>query len=150
VGNSKSTAAGVISNSAQRKDGKTIYFQTTCPPPASAGAVIDVSEMSSLYLQMDVYKTNGSQPTNKLTSDDPETSDHLYIGNPDIQDGKMLRVEQKKIVDIFTAVPCGKTSKQAWEDGGSDDGMAEHADFSYYVTGKCDFNKRPSETVLTQ
>ncbi|MHA6644240.1 pilus assembly protein TadG-related protein [Mesorhizobium sp. A623] len=150
VSDTNNAPAGVITNDAQRKDGKKIYFQTTCPPPSNEGAVIDVSQMNSLYLQMDVYKTNGLQPTNKLKSDDPETSDHLYIGNPDIQDGKMLQVEQKKVVDIFTAVPCGKTSKQAWEDGGSDDDMAEHADFSYFVTGKCDFNKRPSETVLTQ
>ncbi|HTN64093.1 MAG TPA: TadE/TadG family type IV pilus assembly protein, partial [Devosia sp.] len=33
VGDSKSTKPGVISNEAQRKDGKKIYFQTTCPPP---------------------------------------------------------------------------------------------------------------------
>ena len=60
-------------------------------------------------------------------------------------------VASGKIVDIFTAVPCGETSNQAWEDGGSRvPEPISDADFFYSVTGKCDLNQRPSDSLLTQ
>ena len=63
-----------------------------------------------------------------------------------------VEVTGNAIVDIFAAVPCGETSDQAWEDGGNNPPLPDvtNADFFYSVMGKCDFNRRPSETLLTQ
>jgi Flp pilus assembly protein TadG len=118
-------------------------YLTTCTntmyPANGAGAVIDVSQMDVLYLQMDV--PSAQQP--KLKSNDANTSNRLYIDGVEVANGKL--------VDIFTAVPCGQPSKQAWEDGGTTvPAPVSNADFFYTVTGKCDFNQRPSQTVLTQ
>ncbi|MER8712588.1 TadE/TadG family type IV pilus assembly protein [Mesorhizobium sp. M1295] len=118
-------------------------YATTCVstmyPATSAGAVIDVSQMDQLYLRMDVPSGNPSV----LKSNDPATSNRLYADGVEIANGET--------VDIFTLVPCGQSSKQAWEDGGNPVPAAiSNADFFYTVTGKCAFNKRPSETVLTQ
>ena len=45
----------------------------------------------------------------------------------------------------------GQTGYQAWEDGGNAVPAAvSNADFFYTVQGKCDYNQRPSDTVLTQ
>ncbi|BCG69723.1 hypothetical protein MesoLj113a_08810 [Mesorhizobium sp. 113-1-2] len=128
--------------------GKTIYFQTTCAttnvPATGSGAVVDVSQMGQLYLQMDVPSGN---PT-VLKSNDPATSDRLYIGTSATV---MPEVAVGQIVDIFSAVPCGATGYQAWEDGGNPvPADVSNADFFYNVTGKCDFNQRPSLTALTQ
>lgn len=122
---------------------KVIYFKITCSttnyPATGAGAVIDVSQMDKLYLQMDVPSGN---PT-VLKSNDPNTSDRLYIDSVEVTKGQT--------VDIFTAVPCGQPSTQAWEDGGNAvPADVSNADFFYTVTGKCAFNQRASETVLTQ
>ena len=122
----------------------TTYSCATTPTNGS-GAVVDVSQMSSLYLEMDV--PSSSKPV--LKSNDPTTSNYLFIGATDT-----TAVEQPlgQAIDSFTAVPCGQTSTQAWEDGGSlplPEPVAD-ADFFYTVTGKCDFNQRPSQTVLTQ
>lgn len=122
------------------------YYLTTCAttPSNGLGAVIDVSQMGVLALEMDV--PSGS-PT-VLRTDNTNTSDRLYLGT-DSQHAN--EAPAGKIVDIFSAVPCGQTSWQAWEDGGSPTpGTAKDADFSYYVSGKCDFDQRPSNTVLTQ
>ncbi|TIL44473.1 MAG: hypothetical protein E5Y87_02145, partial [Mesorhizobium sp.] len=118
-------------------------YLTTCTnnmtPANGAGAVIDVSLMDVLYLQMDVP----SAQTPKLKSNDANTSNRLYIDGVEVANGQL--------VDIFTAVPCGQPSKQAWEDGGTTvPAPVSNADFFYTVTGKCDFNQRPSQTVLTQ
>lgn len=131
--------------------GSPLYFSTTCDsqlqPGYEKGALIKVDQMDSLYLEMKV--TSGSSGLFK--SNDPATSDRLYIGNPDIQDGRMIEVQKGKVVDIFTAVPCGKTSNQAWEDGGNAvPADVSNADFFYNVTGKCGFSDRPSTTLLTQ
>lgn len=122
--------------------GNTKYV-TTCTntmyPANGAGAVVDVSLMDVLYLQMDVP----SAQRTVLKSNDPNTSNRLYIDGVEVANGKT--------VDIFTAVPCGQPSKQAWEDGGNAvPAPVSNADFFYTVTGKCDFNQRPSQTVLTQ
>ena len=104
-----------------------------------AGAPIDVSQMNGLHLQMDV-------PSGKpkvLKSDDPKTSDRLYIDGVEVKSGRT--------VDIFTAVPCGQTSEQAWEDGGSKvPGPVKEADFFYSVTGKCNYSQRIAETRFTR
>ncbi|MEO5757692.1 MAG: pilus assembly protein TadG-related protein [Mesorhizobium sp.] len=111
----------------------------TMYPANGAGAVIDVSQMGGLYLQMDV--PSGSPKV--LKSSDPLTSNRLYVGDVEVDSGKP--------VDIFTSVPCGENSTQAWEDGGNTvPAPVANADFFYTVTGKCAFNQRPSETVLTQ
>ncbi|MER9406090.1 hypothetical protein NKI36_18845 [Mesorhizobium caraganae] len=123
-------------------------YVTTCVdtmfPANGAGAVIDVSLMSSLYLQMDV-------PSGKpkvLKSNDPTTSNRLYVGPSTTN---MPEVATGTTVDIFTAVPCGQTGYQAWEDGGNAvPAPVTNADFFYTVQGKCDYNQRPSDTVLTQ
>ncbi len=113
-------------------------------PANGAGAVVDVSQMSSLYLEMDV--PSGNPKT--LKSNDPATSNRLYIGTSATN---MPEVPTGQIVDIFTAVPCGQTAYQAWEDGGNAvPAPVSNADFFYTVAGKCDFDQRPSETVLTQ
>lgn len=121
-------------------------YQTTCAttPSNGSGAVIDVSQMDSLYLEMDV--PSGSPRV--LKSNDPTTSNRLFIGPTEATAGEIAKGQT---VDIFTVVPCGQTSTQAWEDGGSrvPEPIA-NADFFYTVTGKCDFNQRPSQTVLTQ
>jgi Flp pilus assembly protein TadG len=127
---------------------KTIYFNTTCAntfyPASGAGAVIDVSQMDDLYLQMNVPSGN---PT-VLKSNDPNTSNRLYMG---ASQTVMPEVATGQTVNIFTAVPCGQTSYQAWEDGGNAvPADVSNADFFYNVQGKCDYNQRPSETVLTQ
>ncbi|CAH2398748.1 TadE/TadG family type IV pilus assembly protein [Mesorhizobium ventifaucium] len=118
-------------------------YLTTCTntmyPANGAGAVIDVSLMDSLFLQMDVPS---AQPA-RLKSNDASTSNRLYIDGVEVVNGEK--------VDIFTAVPCGQSSQQAWEDGGNPvPAPVSNADFFYTVTGKCDFNQRPSQTVLTQ
>ncbi|PZN58734.1 MAG: hypothetical protein DIU65_02340 [Proteobacteria bacterium] len=115
---------------------------TTCTtdPPGGEGALIDVSQMNELYLQMDVPSGNPK----KLKSNDPSTSNRMYI------DGKQSPIN--KTVDIFSAVPCGESSTQAWEDGGTNPPSPDvkQADFFYTVTGKCNFSQRPSEVVLTK
>lgn len=104
------------------------------------GAPVDVSGMNDLYLQMEV--TTGTKAT--YASNDPAKSNRLFI------DGK--QVQKNQTVDIFTAVPCGQTSSQAWEDGGTaeKDMTLAGADFFYNVTGKCDFSKRMTSTSLVQ
>ncbi|MER8752118.1 pilus assembly protein [Mesorhizobium sp. M1050] len=157
--------AGVYRSTAVAKSGNTsgstIYFKTTCATTNSAGntsgATINVSTMDQLYLQMDVP----SGPVNPLKSNNADTSNRLYLGagystaaQRDLDPSKYLPVEVKgnTVVDIFGAVPCSQTSDQAWEDGGNNPPLPDvtNADFFYSVTGKCDFNKRPSNTVLTQ
>ncbi|WFP76952.1 TadE/TadG family type IV pilus assembly protein [Mesorhizobium sp. WSM4906] len=123
-------------------------YVTTCAntfyPANSTGAVIDVSQMDKLYLEMKVPSGN---PTT-LRSDDAATSNRLYIGTSATN---MPEVATGQTVDIFTAVPCGETGYQAWEDGGNPvPADVSNADFFYTTTGKCDFNRRPSETMLTQ
>ncbi|MGB3644285.1 MAG: pilus assembly protein TadG-related protein [Mesorhizobium sp.] len=143
----KATAGVYISSGFDKNDPNKpmVYFSTTCP--ATTGASVDVSSMNDLYLQMDVPSANPS----KLKSNDPNTSDRLYIGVPSINNGQMIEVAKGKTVDIFTAVPCEQTSNQAWEDGGNPvPADVSNADFFYSVTGKCDFNKRPSVTSLVQ
>jgi hypothetical protein len=94
--------------------------------------------MNTLYLRMDV--TSGTKKT--FRSDDQTTSEHLYI------DGTEVAKNTK--VDIFSAVPCGQESKQAWEDGGSSlPGPVEQADFFYKVTGKCDYSQKTTGMRLT-
>jgi hypothetical protein len=109
-------------------------------PANSDGANIDVSQMNQLYLQMDVP----SGDPNKLKTNDPSTSNRMYI------DGKQSAAN--KTVDIFSAVPCGESSTQAWEDGGTNPPSPDvnQADFFYTVTGKCNFSQRPSEVALTR
>ena len=128
--------------------GKTIYFQTTCAttnvPATGAGAVVDVSQMGALSLQMDV--TTGTKATFK--SNDPNTSDYLYLGTTPTP---LTEVAAGQTIDIFTVVPCSQTSYQAWEDGGTTlPADYTNADFFYNVTGKCAYNQRPSLTALTQ
>ncbi|UCI08107.1 TadE/TadG family type IV pilus assembly protein [Mesorhizobium sp. B1-1-8] len=127
-------------------------YVTTCAdtfyPANGAGAVIDVSQMDQLYLEMDVPSGNPKV----LKSNDPSTSDRLYIG---VSQSTMPEVAVGQTVNIFTAVPCGQTGYQAWEDGGSAVPTSAsvgttQADFFYTVQGKCNYNQRPSETVLTQ
>jgi len=124
--------------------GTTYSCADTFYPANGAGAVIDVSQMDQLYLEMDVPSGNPKV----LKSNDPTTSNRLFIGT---SSANMPEVATGQTVDIFTAVPCGQTGYQAWEDGGS--AVPEpvtDADFFYTVQGKCDYNQRPSETVLTQ
>ncbi|KUM23928.1 hypothetical protein AU467_32310 [Mesorhizobium loti] len=142
--------AGSIPGTTKDKsnNNKTIYFLTTCAtttyPASGAGASIDVSQMDQLYLQMDV--PSGNPKT--LQSNDAATSNRLYIGASGTD---MPEVATGEKVDIFTAVPCGQTSYQAWEDGGNAvPAPVSNADFFYTVTGKCAFNQRPSETVMMQ
>jgi Flp pilus assembly protein TadG len=123
-------------------------YVTTCVdtmyPSNGAGAVIDVSQMNALYLQMDVPSGNPKV----LKSDDPVTSNRLYMGPSTTN---MPEVATGTTVNIFTAVPCGQTGYQAWEDGGNAvPAPVSNADFFYTVMGKCDYSQRPSETVLTQ
>ena len=123
-------------------------YVTTCTdtfyPANGTGAVIDVSQMDKLYLEMKVPSGN---PTT-LRSDDPATSNRLYIG---ASATSMPEVATGQTVNIFTAVPCGQTGYQAWEDGGNAvPADVSNADFFYATTGKCDYNQRPSDTVLTQ
>lgn len=139
--------AGSIPGTAT-SNGKTIYFNTSCAntffPANSAGAVIDVSQMDQLYLEMDVPSGNPSV----LKSNDSSTSNRLYMG---VSQTDMPEVATGQTVNIFTAVPCGQTSYQAWEDGGNAvPAPVSNADFFYNVQGKCDYNQRPSDTVLTQ
>ncbi|WP_256753320.1 TadE/TadG family type IV pilus assembly protein [Mesorhizobium sp. Mes31] len=143
VSSFKNAPAGSI----QQTSGSNKYL-TTCVdtfyPADGAGAVIDVSQMNALYLQMDVPSGNPKV----LKSNDPATSNRLYIGT---STSDMPEVATGQTVDIFTAVPCGVPSYQAWEDGGNAVPAAvSNADFFYNVNGKCDFNQRPSDTVLTQ
>ncbi|MDX8456285.1 pilus assembly protein [Mesorhizobium sp. VK9D] len=134
-------------------DGNGQKYVTTCAntmyPASSAGAVIDVSQMDQLYLQMDVPAAATARPPQPtvLKSNDAATSNRLYADKVEIPNGQ--------VVDIFTLVPCGQTSTQAWEDGGSAVPTPtavgdSQADFFYTVQGKCAYNQRPSETVLTQ
>lgn len=124
--------------------GTNYYCVDTMYPANSAGASIDVSQMGGLYLQMNVPSGN---PQN-LYSNDPVTSNRLYSG---AAANSLVETLTGQTVDIFSIVPCGQTSYQAWEDGGTAVPAApSNADFFYNVTGKCAFNQRPSLTALTQ
>jgi Flp pilus assembly protein TadG len=141
VKNFNNAPAGSIQ---QTGSGKNWLTTCTTTPANGTGAVIDVSQINSLYLEMDVP----SGPKTVLKSNDPTTSNYLFIGASDT-----TAVEQPlgQAIDIFSAVPCGQTSTQAWEDGGSSvPEPITSADFFYTVQGKCNFNQRPSQTVLTQ
>ncbi|AID33487.1 pilus assembly protein [Mesorhizobium loti] len=145
-----SPPSGAILSAGQydSNSGKTVYFQTTCVttnvPATGAGAAVDVSQMGQLYLQMDV--TTGNKATFK--SNDATTSDHLYLGTTPTP---LTEVAAGKLIDIFSVVPCSQTSYQAWEDGGTTlPADYTNADFVYNISGKCDFNQRPSLTALTQ
>lgn len=146
TGTLKSLQKSVPAGTAIQTDqyGTTYYCVDTFYPANGAGAVIDVSQMDQLYLEMDV-------PSGKpavLKSNDPTTSNRLFIGTSPTN---LTEVATGQKVDIFTAVPCGQTGYQGWEDGGSSVPEAyTDADFFYTVQGKCDYNQRPSETVLTQ
>lgn len=123
-------------------------YSTTCVntmyPANGTGAAIDVSQMGGLSLQMYVPSGNPQY----LTSDDANTSNRLYSG---VDANSLIETATGTKVDIFSIVPCGVTSYQAWEDGGTTvPTPSTNADFFYNVTGKCDFNKRPSDTALTQ
>ncbi|WP_318014102.1 TadE/TadG family type IV pilus assembly protein [Mesorhizobium sp. BH1-1-5] len=146
TGTLKSLQKSVPSGTAIQTDsyGTSYYCVDTFTPANGAGAVIDVSQMDKLYLEMKV--PSGNPQT--LQSNDPTTSNRLYIGTSPTN---MPEVATGQTVDIFTAVPCGQTGYQAWEDGGSAvPAPVSNADFFYTVQGKCDYNQRPSETVLTQ
>lgn len=137
VQNFNNLPAGAITST----DGSGKKRVTTCTmnPVNGGGAEIDVSQMRTLYLQMDV--PSGSPKV--LKSNDPATSDRLYIND--------IEIEKGKTVDIFTAVPCGETGTQAWEDGGSAvPAPVINADFFYTVTGQCDYSQRTAETSITQ
>ncbi|WP_181173606.1 pilus assembly protein TadG-related protein [Mesorhizobium sp. B2-3-12] len=126
----------------------TKKYSTTCVntmyPANGAGASVDVSQMGGLALQMYVPSGNPQY----LKSDDASTSNRLYSG---VDPNSLVETTTGTKVDIFAIVPCGVTSYQAWEDGGTTVPTASsNADFFYNVTGKCDFNKRPSDTALTQ
>lgn len=132
---------------------------TTCAITVDSkdGGKVDVSQMSDLYLQMDVPSASSVKQPTTLKSNDTETSNRLYISDPSKKStdpenpDNLVEIEKGKVVDIFTAVPCEETSKQAWEDGGNEvPAHPKNADFYYSVTGKCDFNKRPSVTSLVQ
>ncbi|SDA50991.1 TadE/TadG family type IV pilus assembly protein [Mesorhizobium qingshengii] len=124
--------------------GTKYYCVDTMYPSNGTGAVIDVSQMNGLYLQMDVPSGNPK----KLMSNDPATSNRLYNG---VSANSLTETATGQIVDIFSIVPCGIPSYQAWEDGGNPvPAPVSNADFFYTVNGKCDFNQRPSNTVLTQ
>jgi Flp pilus assembly protein TadG len=119
--------------------GKVTTCETETSAEAEDGAAIDVSQMNEIYLQMDV--PSGNPKT--LKSNDPSTSNRLYI------DG--VESPNNKTVDIFSAVPCGQSSTQAWEDGGNAvPAPVRNADFFYTVTGKCNFSQRASEVALTR
>ncbi|PLP59487.1 hypothetical protein CYK37_09190 [Mesorhizobium loti] len=122
------------------KDG-SVQVLCTSTPDGTTGATVDVSTMETLYLQMVVTKDNGAKVT--LTSNDPATSNRLYINGIEVETGKK--------VDIFRAVPCGNSSQQAWEDGGNAvPAPVANADFFYTVTGKCEYSQKPSTTALTE
>ncbi|TSE05925.1 pilus assembly protein [Mesorhizobium intechi] len=141
-------SGAIVSGQYDGNSGKTIYFQTTCAttnvPATGSGAAVDVSQMGQLFLQMDV--TTGNKATFK--TNDTNTSDYLYLGTTPTP---LTEVAAGQLIDIFSVVPCSQTSYQAWEDGGTTlPADYTNADFFYNVTGKCDFNKRPSDTALTQ
>lgn len=146
---SKSYKRGDRIPSGSFRDGNLI---TTCTftVGGGTGASIDVSQMQDLYLEMDVPQ--GSPQI--LKSNDPQTSDRLYLdvtydknGNPTSAN----EVTQGTTVDIFTVVPCGQLSSQAWEDGGNAvPAPVSNADFFYDVTGKCDYTQRVAKTRFTQ
>ncbi|SFP17305.1 Flp pilus assembly protein TadG [Mesorhizobium sp. NFR06] len=146
TGTLKSLQKNLPSGSVIQTDsyGTTYSCADTFYPANGAGAVIDVSQMDKLYLEMDVPSGNPKV----LKSNDPTTSNRLYIGTSATD---MPEVAAGQTVDIFTAVPCGQPGYQAWEDGGNAVPAAyTNADFFYTVQGKCDYNQRPSQTVLTQ
>ncbi|ESY93203.1 MULTISPECIES: pilus assembly protein TadG-related protein [unclassified Mesorhizobium] len=129
--------------------GTSYYCVDTMYPANGSGASIDVSQMGGLSLQMYVPSGNPQY----LQTNDPTTSNRLYSGVKDPQTNQITYNETAtgQMVDIFSVVPCGSTAYQAWEDGGNSvPAPVSNADFFYNVTGKCDFNKRPSETALTQ
>lgn len=150
----------------QTSGGKKFLTTCTMSPANGPGAVIDVSQMNALYLVMDLGVTQNrgiavsSNVPKKLQSDDPATSNRLYIGKgyataaeKAAKPADYLPVESPtgKTVDIFNAVPCGQTSDQAWEDGGNAvPADVSNADFFYSVSGKCNFSQRASEVSLTQ
>ncbi|RWP81279.1 MAG: hypothetical protein EOR11_27410 [Mesorhizobium sp.] len=131
------------------KFGTKYYCVDTMSPGNAAGASINVSQMAGLNLQMYVQQGNPQY----LNTNDPNTSNRLYSGLKASETAAIdyKETETGQIVDIFGLVPCGQTAYQAWEDGGNSvPAPVGNADFFYNVTGRCDFNKRPNNTRLTQ
>lgn len=121
---------------------KDYKFRTTCAFTTGliGSGAADVSTMEDIYLQMDVPSGNPKV----LKSNDPTTANRLYLADIQV-------VPDGKPVDIFSVVPCGETSHQAWEDGGTNPPkLVEDADFFYKVTGKCDYSQRPIGISLTK
>ncbi len=153
VNNFNSAKADDIQETASNGSKYLITCTTTTDPSAKNGAEIDVSQMDSLYLQMDIPNPNPGLGGGKLDkgtlttlkSNDPATSDRLFYE----ANKQMIQIPKGTAADIFGIVPCGQTSTQAWEDGGSLTNKADDADFRYKVSGKCDFTKRPS-ALFTQ
>jgi hypothetical protein len=144
VSNNYSAQSGEIVNT----NWKGYKFRTRCAFTSGLqdSAVVDVSTMDDIYLEMDVPSAPNADPPKPryLKSNDPVTADRLYLDGIEV-------VPNGKPVDIFTVVPCGETSEQAWEDGGNETpAPVENADFFYKVTGKCDYSQRPIGISLTK
>lgn len=133
---------------------------TKCEMILDGTATEDVSLMEKLYLEMVVPKKdttlNKTNPDTRKTmrSDDPTTSNHIFFGKIKKINNKdeMVYTQTPKgeVVNIFTDVPCGETSSQAWEDGGNDPDTAANADFFYTVVGRCNYSQRPVGISMTK
>lgn len=110
---------------------------------------VDVSEMNSLYLQMDistpVYQdaiddiNDRNPPVPRIVrTDDPTLSDRLYVEGVQQPKGKKI--------DIYRVVGCGKVTNHEWEDGGK----ADERDFAYSVQGFCEPSSRDRGVALAE
>jgi hypothetical protein len=101
-------------------------------------AAIDISAMDDVYLQMDISAKVGKvywwfkEPVVTLKSNDPNTSDQMFVEGKAIPKGT--------IVSMVQAIGCNEQwVEQRWEDGGGSQGMTawEGTDFRYEVKGGC-------------
>lgn len=122
------------------------------------GTNVDVSEMADLYLEM---KTS-AQPKAKALWEGMRNADYPTTIKTNEKDWSYFlfidgdQMKKNEVVDFFSIIPCGKPSKQAWEDGGSPylEGKNKFdvtdTDFRYLVEGKCELGKGTRGPVLTQ
>lgn len=92
---------------------------------------VDVGKFDYAYLQMDIdpnsFNKHNDCPSclTTLRTDDPATSDRLFI------DG--TQVEQGRKINIFSLVNCDEETRHEWEDGGGHD-----PDIGYKIEVTCD------------
>lgn len=103
---------------------------------------VDLAGMEDVYMQMDISAKVGKiywwfkEPVVYLKSDDPATSDNIFV------EGKAT--PKGADINMIQAIGCNSSwVEHRWEDGGGWNGAPspwEGTDFRYFVKGGCSSN----------